>query len=60
LRLHITNGVHARTWVSPAFADLFDRHIPGWREDNFSLRYALGIPPEEIWWAHQTAKSVPL
>lgn len=22
--------------------------------------YALGIPPEEIWWAHQTAKSVPL
>lgn len=53
----ITNGVHARTWVSPAFADLFDRHIPGWREDNFSLRYALGIPPEEIWWAHQAAKS---
>ncbi|HKP95763.1 MAG TPA: alpha-glucan family phosphorylase [Fibrobacteria bacterium] len=56
----ITNGVHARTWVSPAFADLFDRHVPGWREDNFSLRSALGIPPEEIWWAHQTAKSVLL
>ncbi len=56
----ITNGVHARTWVSPAFADLFDRHIPGWREDNFSLRSALGIPPEEIWWAHQTAKAALL
>lgn len=56
----ITNGVHARTWVSPAFAELFDRHIPGWREDNFSLRYALGIPPEEIWWAHQAAKSALL
>ena len=23
---------------------LFDRHIPGWRRDNFSLRYAVGIP----------------
>ena len=39
----ITNGVHAATWTSPAFQALFDRHIPGWREDNFSLRYALGI-----------------
>jgi len=56
----ITNGVHARTWVSPAFAQLYDRHIPGWREDNFSLRYAMSIPPEEIWWAHQTAKAVLL
>lgn len=53
----ITNGVHAATWVSPSFADLYDRRIPGWREDNFSLRYALGIPAEEIWWAHQAAKS---
>ena len=39
----ITNGVHAATWTSPAFQALFDRHIAGWREDNFSLRYALGI-----------------
>ncbi len=56
----ITNGVHAASWTSPAFAGLYDRHIPGWREDNFSLRYALGIPPEEIWWAHQTAKTALL
>jgi len=34
----ITNGVHAATWVSPPFAMLFDRRIPGWRRDNFSLR----------------------
>ena len=40
----ITNGVHAATWTSPAFQALFDQHIPGWREDNFSLRYALSIP----------------
>ena len=37
-------------------AELFDRHIPGWREDNFSLRYALSIPKPEIWRAHHEAK----
>jgi starch phosphorylase len=52
----ITNGVHAATWVSPSFAALFDRRIPGWRRDNFSLRYALGIPRPEIWDAHVSAK----
>ncbi len=48
----ITNGVHAAVWTSKPFQDLFDRHIPGWREDNFSLRYALSIPGEEVWDAH--------
>jgi glycogen phosphorylase len=52
----ITNGVHAATWSSPAFCDLFDRHIPSWREDNYSLRGALGLPPEEVWAAHLLAK----
>ena len=52
----ITNGVHAATWTSPDFQALFDRHIPGWREDNFSLRYALGIPSTEVWQAHCAAK----
>ncbi len=52
----ITNGVHAATWTSPAFQSLFDRHIPGWREDNFSLRYALSIPSAEILDAHRDAK----
>jgi glycogen phosphorylase len=53
----ITNGVHAGTWVAPPMRELFDSHIAGWREDNASLRYALGIPLEEIWSAHQTAKA---
>jgi starch phosphorylase len=52
----ITNGVHAPTWTTEPFQALFDRHIPGWREDNFSLRYALNIPAEELWAAHQKAK----
>jgi glycogen phosphorylase len=52
----ITNGVHARTWTSPPFQQLFDRYIPSWREDNYSLRSALGLPPEEVWAAHLIAK----
>jgi glycogen phosphorylase len=52
----ITNGVHAATWASPSFQELFDKHIPGWRADNFSLRYALGISPEDVWNAHLREK----
>jgi starch phosphorylase len=52
----ITNGVHAATWTSPPFRDLFDRYIPGWKKDNFSLRSALGIPRQQIWAAHSRAK----
>lgn len=53
----ITNGIHAATWVCEAFAKLLDRHIPDWKKDNFSLRYALSIPPDEVWQAHLAAKS---
>lgn len=52
----ITNGVHAGTWVSPAFAKLYDRHIPDWRRDNLYLRYAVGIPVREVAEAHDEAK----
>src|SRR5215471_2214834 len=52
----ITNGVHAGTWTCPALQDVFDRYIPSWREDNFSLRGALGLPQEEVWSAHLLAK----
>ena len=56
----ITNGVHVSTWASPAMTRVFDEHIPGWREDNASLRYALNIPKREIWRAHRSAKEALL
>jgi glycogen phosphorylase len=56
----ITNGVHAGTWASAAFQQLFDRYIPSWREDNYSLRTALALPPEEVWSAHLLAKNALL
>ncbi len=52
----ITNGVHAATWVCEPFRKLFDKHIPGWQADNFSLRFAHSIPRAEIWTAHVEAK----
>jgi starch phosphorylase len=52
----ITNGVHAATWTTPAFQQIFDRHIPEWREDNLYLRYAIGIPLEEIREVHHRCK----
>jgi starch phosphorylase len=54
----ITNGVHSATWVCPYFQKLYDRYIPGWRNDSFSLRYALSIPDEEVWQTHQEAKKI--
>ena len=44
----ITNGVHAATWVGPAFRELFDKEIPAWRHDNQYLRSAYGIEPDAI------------
>lgn len=52
----ITNGVNASNWTSLPFQRLFDAYIPGWREDNYSLKYALNIPNAEVWGAHQEAK----
>jgi starch phosphorylase len=56
----ITNGVHATTWTGPAFAALFDKRIPEWRRDNLYLRYAVGIPLQEIRDAHAESKAALL
>jgi len=53
----ITNGVHVATWTAMPFQELYDRYMRGWREDNFSLRYALGIPKNELWQVHIQAKT---
>jgi len=52
----ITNGVHAVTWTSLPFKQLYDRHMEEWREDSLYLRYAINIPREEIMEAHRQAK----
>ncbi len=49
--------MHSTTWTAPPFAALYDRYIPDWRRDSFSLRYALGIPVTAIQSAHREAKA---
>lgn len=53
----ITNGVHTRTWTHPAFADLYDEFIPGWREEPELFVRVDNIPDERLWAAHQSVKS---
>ena len=52
----ITNGVYSVNWVCDSFRRVFDKYIRGWRNDPFSLRYALSIPRGEISSAHKEAK----
>lgn len=52
----ITNGVHSQTWTSDEFKEIFDDHIPNWRNSSMSLRNAFNIPLTDIWQAHQKAK----
>ncbi len=52
----ITNGVHVKTWLAPAFEQLFDRHLSDWRLDSSNLRHAVAIPLREIDAAHIEAK----
>ena len=58
---HVTNGVHAPTWIAPVFQNLFERQIgPEWRTvagDSAAWREAVGrIPDSEIWDAHRALK----
>ncbi|HYD02849.1 MAG TPA: alpha-glucan family phosphorylase [Alphaproteobacteria bacterium] len=52
----ITNGVHPQTWISPAMKNTFDKYVPEWTKDPFTLRYALSIPRDELIEAHMQAK----
>ena len=53
----ITNGVHVRTWTAPSMAELFDRHLTGWRQDPMQLRHAAALPLDELRQAHAAAKA---
>ena len=56
----ITNGVHAETWTSKPVRELFDKHVPEWRQDNRYLRYVVSIPREDVMAAHVEAKELLL
>ncbi|MEO1133977.1 MAG: alpha-glucan family phosphorylase, partial [Cyanobacteria bacterium J06639_1] len=57
---HITNGVHAHTWIAPLMADLYDRYFdPDWTTrlaDPAVWEKVQSIPDEELWARHQVLK----
>ena len=52
----ITNGVHSVFWTNKHFEKVYNKYLPSWQADPFSLRYILGIPKNEIWEAHVESK----
>jgi glycogen phosphorylase len=57
---HITNGVHAPTWLAPAMHALYDRHLgPAWEERSGEPEVWAGIAgvnDSELWETHQVLK----
>ncbi len=53
---HVTNGVHARSWLAPNLMKLFDRYLgPDWQLDptDFETWNAIDeVPDEELWRTH--------
>jgi len=53
----ITNGIHPSTWAQEELKKLYNRKIPGWKEEPESLTRVEAISDKEIWNAHSKAKT---
>ncbi|MBE0504159.1 MAG: alpha-glucan family phosphorylase, partial [Desulfuromonadales bacterium] len=53
----ITNGIHPFTWASPFFINLYNDYLPGWANEPEVLVRIDSVPDEELWDAHDGAKS---
>jgi len=58
---HVTNGVHAPTWIAPLLRSLFEKHIGvDWQarlDDRAAWAQAVRqVPDEELWAAHLLLK----
>jgi starch phosphorylase len=59
--LSVTNGIHVLSWVSDAFADIYDEFLgPDWKEDASNpdvWAEAKSIPSDLLWETHLSQKS---
>jgi starch phosphorylase len=57
---HVTNGVHAPTWLAPQMRQVYDRHLgPDWLQNASDARVwdkIDSIDDGELWETHQTLK----
>jgi len=58
---HVTNGVHVPSWISDDMEILFERYLgPQWQQHPAAegmLSHVAQIPDEELWRAHELARS---
>ena len=59
---HITNGVHAPTWVAPLMGSLYEKHVGhNWpkqvRDRTHWAQAVAQIPDEDLWTAHLLLKA---
>ncbi len=58
---HITNGVHAPSWLAPGMRDLYDRHLgPDWQKHSAEPQIWAGIADVndgELWETHHVLKT---
>ncbi|MEM8502668.1 MAG: alpha-glucan family phosphorylase [Cyanobacteria bacterium P01_D01_bin.1] len=58
---HITNGVHARSWVAPLIGDLFDKYVgPEWAQSltkTEQWKRVETIPNVQLWHRHSILKA---
>jgi starch phosphorylase len=56
----VTNGIHARSWISPLFWQMYDRYLgENWEEhlsDPEVWARVDRIPDEELWWKHEALR----
>ncbi len=52
----VTNGVHSPTWTQHSWQKLYDKYIPGWRDEPELFVRVDNIPDAEIWETHRGAK----
>jgi len=59
--IHVTNGVHVPSWLSPDLTTLYDRYLgPKWRTQPFDqrvLQQVGQIPDDELWRAHELSRA---
>jgi starch phosphorylase len=53
---YITNGVYHPYWIGPQFRKLFDRYMPGWKEESTELLNIDIIPDKKLIDAHEKRK----
>jgi starch phosphorylase len=55
--IHITNGIHTRSWLSSEISRLYDRYLgPQWHidpENNEVWKRVANIPDSELWRSHE-------